>query len=102
MSFREELKVMPYIWKEWLEQVRGKGLWLGLAMVMVASLFLITEARSFPADVGFEAVLLSLFDMNIYLLPLFTMFIASFSIFQEEELETDMIQIGRASSRTRT
>ncbi|HLS59766.1 MAG TPA: copper ABC transporter permease [Virgibacillus sp.] len=89
---------MPYIWKEWLEQVRGKGLWLGLAMVMVASLFLIAEARSFPADVGFEALLLSLFDMNIYLLPLFTMFIASFSIFQEKELKTDMILLTKRES----
>lgn len=89
---------MPYIWKEWLEQVRSKGLWLGLAMLMITSLFLIAEARSFPADLGFEALLLSLFDMNIYLLPLFAMFLSSFSVFQEKELKTAMILLTKRES----
>lgn len=89
---------MPYIWKEWLEQVRSKGLWLGLAMLMLTSLFLIAEARDFPADLGFEALLLSLFDMNIYLVPLFAMFLSSFSVFQEKELKTDMILLTKRES----
>jgi len=89
---------MPYIWKEWLEQVRSKGLWFGLAMLMLTSLFLIAEARSFPADLGFEVLLLSLFDMNLYLIPLFTMFLASFSIYQEKELKTDMILLTKKES----
>ncbi|MTW87597.1 copper ABC transporter permease [Virgibacillus dakarensis] len=89
---------MPYIWKEALEQTRGKGLWLGLAMIMLTSIFLIAEARSFPADLGFEALLLSLYDMNIYLLPLFAIFLASFSIFQEKELKTSMILLTKKES----
>lgn len=89
---------MPYIWKEWLEQVRSKGLWLGLAMLMLTSLFLIAEARSFPTDLGFEALLLSLFDMNMYLIPLFAMFLSSFSIYQEKELKTEMILLTKRES----
>ncbi|WP_438316475.1 copper ABC transporter permease [Sporosarcina sp. FA9] len=89
---------MMYIWKEFLEQTRGKGLWLGLGMLMLTSLFLIAEARAFPADLGFEAMLLSLFDMNMYLLPLFAMFLASFSIFQEKELKTSMILLTKKES----
>lgn len=89
---------MPYIWKEWLEQVRSKGLWFGLAMLMFTSLFLIAEARSFPSDLGFEVMLLSLFDMNLYLIPLFAMFLASFSIFQEKELKTNMILLTKKES----
>src|SRR5699024_7972341 len=67
-------------------------------MLMLTSLFLIAEARSFPADLGFEVLLLSVFDMNLYLIPLFTMFLASFSIYQETELKTDMILLSKIES----
>lgn len=89
---------MNYIWKEWLEQSRGKGLWLGLAMVMLSSIFLLMEARSYPAELGFDAFLLSLYDMNIYLVPIFALFISSFSIFQEKELKTSMILLTKKES----
>lgn len=89
---------MMYIWKEYLEQTRGKGLWFGLGILMLTSIFLIAQARAFPADLGFEAMLLSLFDMNIYLMPLFAMFLASFSIFQEKELKTSMILLTKKES----
>ncbi|MFS0576076.1 copper ABC transporter permease [Sporosarcina sp. 179-K 3D1 HS] len=89
---------MMYIWKEALEQMRGKGMWLGLGMLMLASLFLIAEARSFPVDLGFEAMLLSVFDMNVYLLPLFAMFLSSFSMYQEKELKTSMILLTKRES----
>ncbi|HEY4601983.1 MAG TPA: copper ABC transporter permease, partial [Cerasibacillus sp.] len=82
---------MAYIWKEGLEQARGKGLWLGLGLIMFASIFIIAEARSFPAELGFEAMLLSLFDTNMYLVPLFSMFLSSFSMFQEKEMKTAVI-----------
>lgn len=87
-----------YIWKEFLEQMRGKGLWLGVGTLMLTTLFLIAEARSFPSDLGFEAMLLSVFDMNMYLLPLFTVFLASFSVFQEKELKTSMILLTKKES----
>lgn len=89
---------MPYIWKEYLEQIRGKGLWLGIAMMIFTSLFLISEARAFPEELGFEALLLSIFDMNIYLVPLFALFLASFSFFQEKELKTEMILLTKKES----
>jgi len=89
---------MAYIWKEGLEQARGKGLWLGLGVLMLASIFIIAEARSFPADLGFEAMLLSLFDTNMYLVPLFSLFLASFSMFQEKEMKTAMILLTKKES----
>jgi len=89
---------MAYIWKEWLEQVRGKGLWIGVGMLMLASIFLIAEARSYPTDLGFEALLLSMFDINVYFIPLFGMFLASFSIYQEKELKTAMILLTKRES----
>ncbi|RKD24708.1 copper ABC transporter permease [Ammoniphilus oxalaticus] len=89
---------MMYLWKESLEQTRGKGLWLGIGVLMLASLFLIAEARFFPSDLGFEAMLLSVFDMNMYLLPLFSLFLSSFSVFQEKELKTSMILLTKRES----
>lgn len=89
---------MNYIWKEWHEQSRGKGLWLGLAMVILTSFFLLMEARSYPDELGFDAFLLSLYDMNIYLIPIFGLFLSSFSIFQERELKTSMILLTKKES----
>lgn len=89
---------MPYFWKEFLEQTRGKGLWLGLGLVALTSLVLIAQARSYPADLGFEALLMSLFDMNVYLLPLLAMFLTSFSVFQEKEQKTLLMLITRRES----
>lgn len=89
---------MAYIWKEGLEQARGKGLWLGLCLIMFASIFIIAEARSFPAELGFEAMLLSLFDTNMYLVPLFSMFLSSFSMFQEKEMKTAVILLTKKES----
>lgn len=89
---------MPYLWKEFLEQTRGKGLWFGLGMVALTSLLLVIQARSYPADLGFEAMLLSLFDMNMYLLPLLAMFLASFSVFQEKEQKTLLMLITKRES----
>src|SRR5690625_5361701 len=36
--------------------------------------------------------------MNLYLIPLFAMFLASFSIFQEKELKTNMILLTKKES----
>ncbi|KOP71740.1 ABC transporter permease [Cytobacillus praedii] len=89
---------MNYIWKEWLEQSRGKGLWLGLAMVILTSIFLLVEARSYPDALGFDAFLLSLHGMNVYLIPIFGLFLSAFSIFQERELKTSMILLTKKES----
>lgn len=82
---------MNYIWKEWKEQSRGKGIWLALAMVILLSIFILLEARTLPSEHGFTVFLLSLYEMNIFILPLLSIFIASFSIIQEKELKTLMI-----------
>lgn len=89
---------MNYIWKEWLEQSRGKGLWLGLAMVILTSIFLMMEATSYPDELGFDAYLFSLYDLNIFLIPILALFISSFSIFQEKELKTSMILLTKKES----
>ncbi|MFG6115879.1 ABC transporter permease subunit [Halobacillus sp. MO56] len=89
---------MAYLWKEGLEQARGMGLWIGLGLVMLTSIFLIAEARTYPDELAFEALLLSLYDINIYLLPLFALFIASFAVFQEKELKTLMILLTKRES----
>ncbi|MDL2343038.1 ABC transporter permease subunit [Deinococcus sp. MIMF12] len=89
---------MHYVWKEALEQTRGRGLWLGLGLVTLISLFLVAEARGYPSDLGFEALLMGLFDMNVYLLPLLAMFLSSFSVYQERELKTLLILLTRRES----
>ncbi|MCG5102158.1 ABC transporter permease subunit [Oceanobacillus alkalisoli] len=66
--------------------------------MMLTSLFLISEARFFPSELGFQALLLSIYDMNIYLIPLFALFLASFSIYQEKELKTNMILLTKKES----
>ncbi|NSL51632.1 copper ABC transporter permease [Calidifontibacillus erzurumensis] len=82
---------MNYIWKEWKEQSRGKGIWLALSMIVLLSFFILLEGRSLPTEHGFTVFLLSLFEMNMFILPLLSIFIASFSIIQEKELKTLMI-----------
>ncbi|WP_017756242.1 ABC transporter permease subunit [Calidifontibacillus oryziterrae] len=82
---------MNYIWKEWKEQSRGKGIWISLAMVVLLSLFILLEAKSIPSEQGFTVFLLSLHEMNVFILPLLSLFIASFAIIQEKELKTLMI-----------
>lgn len=89
---------MNYILKEWKELSRGKGLWFAIGMVSLITLFLLLEARSFPMEHGFEVFLLSLYDMNVYLLPLLSLFIAGFSIMQEKELKTLMMLMTKKES----
>jgi len=79
---------MMYIWKEWKEQSRGKGIWLSLIMLILISISVLMQATSFPSDQGFEVFLLSLYDVNVYVIPLLTLFLASFSIIQEKEQKT--------------
>lgn len=82
---------MTYLIKEWKEQTRGKGLWLAISMVAVISLFVLLESRSLPPEHGFTIFLLSLYEMNVFLIPLISLFIASFALMQEKELKTLMI-----------
>lgn len=89
---------MIYIWKELKEQSRGKGLWLALIMLGTVSLFLLLQAQSYPAEQGFTVFLISLYEMNVLLLPLLCLFIGSFSFWQEKEQRTHLILLAKRES----
>ncbi|GAX91394.1 ABC transporter permease subunit [Effusibacillus lacus] len=89
---------MTYVWKEWKEQSRGIGMWLSLGMVMLASVFTLLQSRTLPAEQGFEAYLLSLYDLNLFLIPLLSLFLASFSLLQEKEQKTILILLTKKES----
>lgn len=89
---------MTYIWKEWKELSRGKGLWLALSMAMIISVFILWQSKTLPSDQGFEVFLLSLYEMNVFLIPLLSLFIASFSVIQEKEQKTLMILLTKKES----
>lgn len=82
---------MMYLWKEWNEQIRGKGLWLAIIMVVFVSLIIMMETLTLPVRQGHEALLLSLYEINVYLIPLLSLFITSFAVLQEKEWKTLMI-----------
>lgn len=65
---------------------------------MLVSIFLFLEARDFPLEFGFSALLLSLHEMNLYLIPLLCLFIASFAVMQEKELKTLMMIMTKKES----
>ncbi|CAG7641530.1 hypothetical protein PAESOLCIP111_04242 [Paenibacillus solanacearum] len=77
-----------YVWKEWKEMSRSKGLWMALIVVAVLSVLMLLQSRTLPSDQGFRVFLLSLYEMNVYLIPLLGLFTASFSILQEKEQKT--------------
>ncbi|MGC5328798.1 ABC transporter permease subunit [Brevibacillus sp. SYSU BS000544] len=89
---------MMYIWKEWKEQSRGKGIWLSLSVVVLLSLFLLLQSRSFPSELGYQVFLFSLYQMCVYLLPLLSLFLASFAIMQEKEQKTLLILLTKKES----
>ncbi|HJV46267.1 MAG TPA: ABC transporter permease subunit [Bacillota bacterium] len=89
---------MMYLWKEWKEQSRAKGMWLCLSMVVLSSIFILIESISLPVAQGFRVFLLSLYDMNLFILPLLSLYICSFSIMQEKEQKTLLILLSKRES----
>lgn len=89
---------MIYVWKDWKEQSRGKGIWLSLSIVILVSLFVLFQSRTLPLQQGFQVFLLSLHEMNVYLLPILSMFMASFSVLQEKEQKTLLILLTKKES----
>ncbi|HJV31522.1 MAG TPA: ABC transporter permease subunit [Bacillales bacterium] len=79
---------MHYIWKEWKENIRGKGLWLSLSIIVLISLAILFRSSSLSFDKGFYVLLINLFDTIIYFIPILCLFIGAFSIFQEKEQKT--------------
>lgn len=79
---------MHYIWKEWKENIRGKGLWLSLGIIVVISVSILFRSSVLSFDKGFYVLLINLFDTIIYFIPILCLFTGAFSIFQEKEQKT--------------
>jgi ABC-type transport system involved in multi-copper enzyme maturation permease subunit len=79
---------MHYIWKEWKENIRGKGLWLSLSIIVLISISILFRSSVLSFDTGFYVLLINLFDTIIYFIPILCLFIGAFSIFQEKEQKT--------------
>ncbi|WP_059172525.1 ABC transporter permease [Bacillus sp. FJAT-27445] len=79
---------MHYIWKEWKETVRGKGLWLSLAVMIAVSAGILFNSSSLSFDQGFYVLLINLFETLMYLIPILCLFIGAFSVYQEKEQKT--------------
>jgi ABC-type transport system involved in multi-copper enzyme maturation permease subunit len=89
---------MYFIWKEWKENIRGKGLWLAIATVMLVSVLLLVRSSALSYDQGFYILLINLFDTLIYFIPILCLFIGAFSIFQEKEQKTLIMLLTRQES----
>ncbi|WP_312476207.1 ABC transporter permease subunit [Neobacillus sp.] len=79
---------MHYIWKEWKENIRGKGLWLSLSIIVILTISILFRSTALSFDKGFYILLINLFDTLIYFIPILCLFIGAFSIFQEKEQKT--------------
>jgi ABC-2 type transport system permease protein len=79
---------MHYIWKEWKENLRGKGLWLSVSSMALISVSILFRSTALSFDKGFYVLLINLFDSLIYFIPILCLFIGAFSIFQEKEQKT--------------
>ncbi|MBP2243230.1 ABC-2 type transport system permease protein [Cytobacillus eiseniae] len=91
---------MHYIWKEWKENIKGKGLWLSFGIIILVSVGLLFKSFTLSFDQGFYVLLINLFDAFVYFLPLLCLFLGAFSIFQEKEQKTLIMLLTRRDSFT--
>ena len=91
---------MHYIWKEWKENIKGKGLWLSFGIIVLVSVGLLFKSFALSFDQGFYVLLINLFDAFVYFLPLLCLFLGAFSIFQEKEQKTLIMLLTRRDSFT--
>ncbi|HEY2421787.1 MAG TPA: ABC transporter permease subunit, partial [Neobacillus sp.] len=91
---------MHYIWKEWKENIRGKGLWLAFCIIVLISVSILLRSTNLSFDKGFYVVLLNLFDTIIYFIPILCLFIGAFSIFQEKEQKTLIMLLTKKDNYT--
>jgi len=89
---------MQYIWKEWKENIRGKGLWLALGIIVLISISIMFRSNALSFDKGFYILLINLFDSIIYFIPIICLFIGAFSIFQEKEQKTLIMLLTKKDS----
>lgn len=86
---------MHYIWKEWKENTKGKGVWLSFAIVVLVSISLLFRSSALSFDQGFYIILISLFDALAYFIPIFCLFLGAFTLFQEKEQKTLIMLLTR-------
>ncbi|MGZ4161143.1 MAG: ABC transporter permease [Neobacillus sp.] len=91
---------MHYIWKEWKENIRGKGLWLSLSIIVLISISILFRSTALSFDKGFYVLLINLFDTIIYFIPILCLFIGAFSIFQEKEQKTLIMLLTKKDNYT--
>lgn len=79
---------MNYIWKEWKESIRSKGLWLSLGIIIIVSLLMFSRSKGLGFEQGYYILLINLFESLVYFIPILCLFLGAFSIFQEKEQKT--------------
>ncbi|MDF1507254.1 ABC transporter permease subunit [Robertmurraya sp. DFI.2.37] len=91
---------MHYIWKEWKENIKGKGLWLAFALIILVSISLLFRSSALSFDQGFYIHLINLFDAFVYFIPILCLFLGAFSLFQEKEQKTLIMLLTRGERFT--
>lgn len=91
---------MHYVWKEWKENLKGKGLWLSFVIMILVSISILLKSTVLSYDQGFYVLLLNLFDSMIYFIPILCLFLGAFSVFQEKEQKTLIMLLTRNESYT--
>lgn len=89
---------MFYIWKEWKENLRGKGLWLACSVVIIVSISMLFQTSVLSYAEGFYVLMINLFDTLAYFLPVLCLFLGAFSLFQEKEQKTLIMLLTRQES----
>lgn len=89
---------MYYIWKEWKENIKGKGLWISFGIIVLVSISLLFKSSALSFEQGFNVLLINLFDAFVYFIPIICLFLGAFTLFQEKEQKTlIMLLTGRDS-----
>lgn len=91
---------MHYIWKEWKENIKGKGLWLSFAIIVLVSISLLFRSSALSFDQGIYVLLINLFDAFIYFIPILCLFLGAFALFQEKEQKTLIMLLTRRDTFT--
>lgn len=89
---------MHYIWKEWKETIRGKGLWLTCSIIIIVSISMLFQTSVLSYDQGFYVLLMNLFDTLVYFIPILSLFLGAFSVFQEKEQKTLVMLLTKRES----
>lgn len=90
---------MHYIIKEFLESYRSKGIWIMMGILFLTSIFILSVAKSYPVELGFETFLLNLFDMNMLVLPILAILFSGLSLFNEKESRSMQILLTKKESK---